>query len=114
MKRIKALQQTFQDVDSSPLDKWVDDFKRDHDPEREIRIYEGMAEAYRSYCSGKTLTQSAKQDVYQVVLLRSGAPDSDVLPRLNLSVLQTQDAREILKGYKRAPAPVLVTAGSGK
>jgi len=75
----------------------------------ELRIYEGMAEAYRAYCSGKILTPQAKQEVFQVVLLRSGAPDSEVLTRLELKVLSMQDAREILKHYNVAPAPVVVS-----
>jgi hypothetical protein len=50
MERIRTLQATFVEVDGHPLDKWVDDFKRDQDPDREIRIWERMAKAYRSYC----------------------------------------------------------------
>ena len=38
MKRIAVLQTTFGDVDPTPLEKWVDDFKRDRDPDREIAI----------------------------------------------------------------------------
>src|SRR5690349_6756523 len=43
MERVKRLQETFAGVDASPLDKWVEDFKRDRDPDHELRIYEGMA-----------------------------------------------------------------------
>src|SRR5438874_4185177 len=100
MKRIKRLQETFHDVDPSPAEKWVEDFKRDRDPEREIRIFEGMAQPYRAYCSQRKLTLDAKKDVYQVVLLRSGAPDSEVLPHLQLKALSIDDAKNILKQYK--------------
>lgn len=106
--RIKRLQETFIDVDPTPLEKWREDFSRDRDPERELRIYEGMAEAYRSYCEGKDLTQAAKSDVYQVVLLRSGAPEAEVLPRLKLTVLSLEDAKAILKGYRVQAAPIVV------
>ncbi len=106
--RIKRLQETFIDVDPTPLEKWREDFSRDRDPESELRIYEGMAEAYRSYCEGRDLTQAAKSDVYQVVLLRSGAPDAVVLPRLKLTVLSLDDARVILKGYRVPPTPIVV------
>jgi hypothetical protein len=109
MERIRKLQQTFSEVDPMPLEKWVDDFKRDKDPDREIRIYEGMAEAYTAYCSGRQLTLQAKQDVHQVVLLRSGAPDAQVLPQLTLKVLSVDDAKEILKLYKVPPAPITVS-----
>lgn len=85
--RIKRLQETFIDVDPTPLEKWREDFSRDRDPESELRIYEGMAEAYRSYCEGRDLTQ---------------------LPRLKLTVLSLDDARVILKGYRVPPTPIVV------
>lgn len=109
MERIKRLQQTFSEVDPSPLEKWVDDFKRDRDPDREIRIYEGMAAAYSAYCTGRTLTLPAKKDVYDVVILRSGAPDADVLSQVKLDVLSVDDAKDILKLYRMAPAPITVS-----
>jgi hypothetical protein len=110
MERVKRLQETFAGVDASPLDKWVEDFKRDRDPDHELRIYEGMADAYRAYCNGRKLSSRAKADVYQVVLLRSGAPDAEVLPRLKLSELSVADAKELLGLYKEPPAPVTVTS----
>ncbi len=106
--RIRRLQETFSDVDPTPLEKWREDFSRDRDPERELRIYEGMAEAYRSYCEGRDLTPAAKNDVFQVVLLRSGAPDAEVLTKLKLTTLSLDDAKAILKGYRVEAAPVVV------
>jgi len=112
MGRLRELQRTFAEVDPSSLDKWVEDFERDHDPEREIRIYEGMAEAFRSYCNGRNLSSRAKADVYQVVLLRSGAPDAEVLPRLKLSELSLSDAKDVLRLYKEPAAPITVAPSS--
>jgi hypothetical protein len=109
LDRIGKLQQTLLEVDPSPLDRWIDDFKRDSDPEREIQIYEGMASAYSAYCTGRTLTLAAKQDVYQVVILRSGAPDTEVLPRLKLHALSVDDARDVLKLYRMDPMPITVS-----
>ena len=108
MARVRALQLTFAEVDPTPLDKWVDDFKRDRDPERELRVYEGMANAYRAYCNGRNLSLRAKADVYQVVLLRSGAPDAEVLPRLKLGELSVADAQDVLRLYKEPATPITV------
>lgn len=113
MKRIKALQETFHEVDPTPLEKWVEDFKRDNDPEREIRVYESMAEAYRAYCAGKNLTLQAKMDVEGVVLMRSGASDEEVLSQLKLKTLSIEDAKAILKLYKAPPAPIDVYSKPG-
>jgi hypothetical protein len=96
-------------VDPSSFEKWVADFGRDRDPEREIGTYEGMADAYRTYCSRHALTPGARQDVFRVVLLRSSAPEDQVFRTLRLTTLTTADAREILAGYRAAPEPIEIS-----
>jgi hypothetical protein len=108
IERITELQDTFREVDPTPLAEWIDDFKRDREPDREIRIYESMAAAYAGFCSGRSLTLEAKREVYQLVLMRSGAPDDEVLARAALKVLTPTDAREILGLYNAPPSAVQV------
>jgi hypothetical protein len=107
-RRVKRLYQTFREVDPTPVEKWDEDFRRDLDPEREIRIYEGMADAYGAYCSHRKPPLAAKKEAYQVVLMRSGAPDEAVLSRFQPKVLSQADVREILRLYKAPPTPVTV------
>jgi hypothetical protein len=99
MERIRTLQATFVEVDGHPLDKWVDDFKRDQDPDKEIRIWERMAKAYRSYCDKHELSAEAKKDVYSVVLMRSMASEQDVLERVKLKKLTKEEAKEVMRGF---------------
>ena len=108
MSRVKRLQRTFSEVDPSPLEKWVDDFKRDVHPENELKIWEGMAKAYEDFTTNRNLTLDAKKDVFQVVLLRSGAPEEDVLQHLKLKVLTEKDAREIMALFVEEPKPIRV------
>jgi hypothetical protein len=99
IERIKKVKDVFAEIDNSPLDKWIDDFKRDLNPDRELEVWEGMATAYSKYVNGKNLSLEAKKDVFQVILLRSGAPENEVLNHLKLKVLSTDDAKEIMKNY---------------
>jgi hypothetical protein len=108
MRRIAVLQKTFGDVDPSPFEKWVDDFKRDRDPDREIAIYESMAQAYTSYCTRHLVTTEARNEVYTLVLARSGAPDDTVLRGVPLKVLSREQAEEVLRGYPAPPQPIEV------
>src|SRR5262245_29705834 len=55
VERITRVQEIFKEVDPTPLAEWIDDFKRDLDPDREIRIYEAMAMAYAGFCTGRIL-----------------------------------------------------------
>jgi len=104
--RITKLHDTFQDVDPTPLSKWLDDFKQDQHPDREVEIYEAMARAYTAYCRGRDLTADAKREVYGVVIQRSAESDADVLNHLKLKSLSVDDAKAILKLYDMPPAPI--------
>lgn len=99
IERIKKVQSVFAEVDSSPLETWIDNFKRDTNPDREIEIWERMARAYSKYINGKNLTLEAKKDVMQVLLLRSGAPEDEVLNHLELKALTKADAKVIMQNY---------------
>ncbi len=99
MARIRTLQATFVEVDGQTVEQWVDNFKRDADPDKELRVWERMSKAYRGYCVGRTLSADAKQDVYRVVLLRSMASEQDVLERVKLKELSREDAIAVMKGY---------------
>jgi hypothetical protein len=110
MDRVRRLQKTFSEVDSSPLDKWVEDFKRDADPEPEIRIWENMATAYQTFTSTNNLTLDGKKEVYQVTLLRSAAPEDEVLKHITLKVLTEKDAKVIMSLYSAKPEPVKVVS----
>ena len=108
MSRVRRLQRTFSEADPSPLEKWVDDFKRDANPENELTIWEAMAKAYESFTANRNLTLAGKKEVFQVVLLRSGAREDDVLQHIKLKVLTEKDAREIMALFVEQPKPVTV------
>jgi len=99
LRRIKKLHETFAEVDSSSLEKWVDNFKRDANPDSEIAIWERVANAYTDYCSRIPLTQEAKGDVFQVLVLRSMTSDEDTVKTLKLKVLSADEARKIMGEY---------------
>lgn len=99
LRRIKKLHETFAEVDKSSLETWIDNFKRDADPDSEIAIWERIARAYVSYCAGRELTLEAKDDVFQTLVLRSITPEEDAVKRLKLKVLSEDEARKVMSGY---------------
>ena len=105
MARVRRVQEVFAEVDPTPLDKWVEDFRRDLDPDRELAIWERMAAAYTGYTAARRLTPEAKKEVFVVLLLRSGAPEEEVLKQLKPKVLGVQDARDIMRLYSAPPQP---------
>jgi hypothetical protein len=97
--RIRFLQSVFFEVDGLSIDQRIDDFKRESDPDRELAIWERMANVYSAYCIDKNLTQSEKLDVYKVVLLRSMAPPDEVLANVGLVAITEDDAIEVMNGF---------------
>ena len=108
MQRVKFLQTAFKDVDSSPLEKWAEDFRRDTNPDPELKIWESMATAFTGFIANKELSLEAKKEVYQVVLLRSGASDEEVLKHWKIKILTEEDVKKILGLYEGKPEPIRV------
>lgn len=106
MARIRALQATFVEVDGQTVEQWVDNFKRDADPDKELWVWQRMAKVYRAYCDGRKLLPEAKKDVYRVVLFRSMASEQEVLERAKLKELSREDAIAIMKGYNASTPPL--------
>ncbi len=99
LKRIDYLYNTFKEVDPTSKEKWVEDFKRDQNPDREIEIWEMMANAYNSYCDGKTIALDVKKEVFKLVLMRSGLSEAETLTQLKLEFLTKEEAKRILNAY---------------
>jgi hypothetical protein len=112
MADIERLHSIFSEVDGADLASWVEDFKRDADPNREIAIWEAMAVAYEGYCEGKELDIKTKKEVYMLVLLRSSAEAGEVLKHIQLRFLSKQEALKVMDGYKMEAMPIRVNEGS--
>ena len=107
--RITALQRTFRDVDDSPIEKWIDDFKHDANVDRELSVYEAIAKAYVSYTGANPVSLEARREVYSLLLIRSGTTSEEALARTKLRALDERQAREVLRQYGEPPHPIRVT-----
>ncbi|MBL7911288.1 MAG: hypothetical protein JNJ41_09570 [Bacteroidia bacterium] len=108
LKKIDYLYATFKEVDPTTKEKWIEDFKRDQDPDREIEIWEMMANAYNSYCKGKEISLDVKKEVFKLVLMRSGSTEEETLGHLTLDFLKPEEAKEIMKAYTLEAKPIRV------
>ncbi len=97
LQRVKKLHEIFAEVDKSSLEIWIDNFKRDMNPDKEIAVWERIAKAYTNYVSQKELSLEAKEDVFQTLLMGSMSSDEETIKSLKLKVLSQDEARKILK-----------------
>lgn len=109
LARVRRIHTLLSEVDPSSLDKWIADFEKDRDPEREIRLWEAMAEAYQSYSSTHALSLDGKQEVLQVLLIRSmTADEGQVLKQSKLRVLTPRQARDVMATFRGNAVPIEV------
>jgi hypothetical protein len=106
--RIRKLQVALAEVDDSSLEKWIDDFRGDADPDREIAVFEAVAQAYQAFCSSRPRTQAQKQDAFGLLLERSGTSEEDTLGQHKLKVLTLTEAKEALSYYNKEATPIQV------
>lgn len=100
LARIRKLREVFSEVDGQTLEQWVDNFKRDLDPDRELRVWERMATAYEAFCRKRKLSAEGKKDAYRVVLLHSMTDrQHEILDRVKLNELSKEDAAELIRDY---------------
>ena len=103
-ERLKKLQKALAEVDDSSLEKWIDDFKRDENPDRELALFEAIAQAYQSFASSKSPTIEKKRDAYGLLLERSESSDDDALKNYEITALTQDEAKEVLRTYQKAAA----------
>ena len=85
---------------SDTLDGWERSFRRDCNPDREIRTWLWIAETYSEFASGKWQSDVRKRDYFQLCLGRTLTHDADALTATTeLRCLEAGEAKEILAEF---------------
>jgi hypothetical protein len=110
IQRIRRLPAVFVGVTTTPIDEWIDDFKRDAHPENEVAIWESIANAYQTVCANRPLDDAARKELYDLLLLRSMKPETDVRAQLKPGRLTRADVDLALASYNMPAEPLSVTS----
>jgi hypothetical protein len=83
--RIKAFKAILSDVDPTPLETAIDNFKRDANPEEELAIWERIANTYQLFLSHNAVSDPAiSKEVFAVLIGASmGSEDWSNINKLN-------------------------------
>lgn len=106
--KINKIHSTFQEVDKTSLEQTITDFKRDLNPDDEIKVWLNMADAYQNYLNsidGK-IDLNTKKEVYSLILSRSMMPNEEAIKNSNLKILSKNEAEKVLSFYKAEPDPI--------
>jgi hypothetical protein len=83
--RIKAFKAILREVDPTPLETAIDNFKRDTRPEEEIAIWERIASTYQQFLSHNAVSDPAiRKEIFAVLIGASmGSEDWSNIKKLN-------------------------------
>lgn len=100
--RVRAVAYALREVDANTDTEWIERFALDHDPRRQIAIWEVMALAYSSCVITQELSAEARQEVYSVIVLKSlGETEAHIIEHPG-NLLDESDRREILEQFQAA------------
>lgn len=72
IQRIEKLKDVFNEVCPRSLDEWIEGFRADMHPEREIAIWEKMAERFEQLCKKRRAgTETERRQIFREVFERS-------------------------------------------
>ncbi|HIE4802115.1 TPA: GIY-YIG nuclease family protein [Serratia marcescens] len=107
-RRISIVYRILGHIFSDSLSEWMDDFRKDRVPEREIKIWEAIAKAFSKVDSRFSLSTDSAIEVYSLLLTRSGAKKSDVMKKYKAKFFSPKNVSEILDCYELRPMPIVV------
>jgi hypothetical protein len=110
LKDIEKIQKVFSEVNTSSLEETITNFKRDQNPDNEIAIWLKMADAYERFTlkRGKQIELNKKNEVYELILLRSMMTEKEVMNRVKVQFLTNDEVKEVFAYYNAPPQPLKV------
>lgn len=109
IERIKAFKTKLTEVDNIPLDKTIDNFRYDRNPENEVLIWEEIANLYQKITQSSNPSIEYKKELYSVLLMAScDSIDNTFLQKL--SFVSRTDAEHINSIFEQKK-PITVRKG---
>ena len=97
--RIRLIRASFFQVRPDSMESWVDDFKRDAHPSREVAIWEHMASVYMECCAQHPeLSFDERKSVYKLVVVLSVTRAANSIKSVS-NTLPSSIVEEIFRTY---------------
>ncbi len=106
--RILIINSVFNEVFPNKASKAIENFTRDRNPEREIKIWEHMAKAFMKVSTQPFLRKGMTEEAFDLLLMRSSYDTEVVLRNRPLKCMDLQQAKLLLKEYELKPKPIKV------
>lgn len=109
MDRVNILKMMLDKIFPQSNKDWQEGFTRDHNPEREIRIWECMAKSLMAIDEVAFASKEVKAEAFALLLVRSGSSTENTLKSLTLKHFSRESAKKLLDSYELKPKPIRVS-----
>lgn len=99
--QVKKIHQTFLEVFPVSYEDATNNFRRDKNPDREIKIWNHMAEIYQDFAikhAGQDQL-AIRKEAFRLLLLRSSLSEEVAIERAKSQLLSEEDAKKLLSKY---------------
>lgn len=100
LEKITKIQSAFSDVYSISLEDTIANFKRDRNPDTEIKVWLNMLHAYEKFTlKDPQITVEKKSEVFKLILSRSMMEENKVRTQTEFKLLNENELDEIFAYY---------------
>lgn len=109
IKKITQIQAVFSDIYPISLQDTITNFKRDRNPDNEIRVWENMMHTYETFIAkNPEINLEKKSEVFKLILTRSMMDDNKVRSQTEFKILNENEVNEILASYTLESKPIII------
>ncbi len=102
-QRIINIMSSLKEVYSMTYKKWEDGFRRDKNPDSEIKIWEHIVSEYLKFKKGRNINE--KKDILYTILTCSNSQKDSVLQQFKPKHLSINEAKIIIDSYFKISSP---------
>jgi len=99
--QIREIHKIMGKYDGQTIEKWVDDFRRDMNPDREIAIWQSMAKAMSDVEKRSGHNDVKNKESYKIVLMSSMAPYEQAKDHMMINGIPEDEIISIYKLFSR-------------
>ena len=104
---IDEISATFAEHILDTREGWIDKFRCDMHPEKEIAVWLMMAQCYRATVDGKDLGKAARKEVFDLLVRFSmGGTDEEILAQIHVPRLGPELAVRLMDMWREGPQGV--------
>lgn len=101
---LKNLKDTLEEVYHCTLEEWELGFRRDENPEREIRLWQWIADRYRHLVGTSVVSLKRKRDYFRLCVQWINCKNvEEAVASIELAELSCDEARRLLRSFVTTP-----------